>query len=136
MDGEGARIYGGRWNLPGTAVVYFADSRALAALEILVHAGRESVRWDWRVFCVTIADELIDQPKATELPKGWDGQPSSTVAQNFGTDWAKRGMHPAILLPSAVIPSELALVLNVKHPAISEITISEPETFLFDRRLG
>ena len=37
FDGEGARLYGGRWNSPGRAVVYLAGSLALAALEILVH---------------------------------------------------------------------------------------------------
>lgn len=37
FDGAGARLYGGRWNSPGRAVVYLAGSLALAALEILVH---------------------------------------------------------------------------------------------------
>ena len=38
FDGEGARLYGGRWNRRGTAVVYASESLALAALELLVHA--------------------------------------------------------------------------------------------------
>jgi RES domain-containing protein len=37
FDGEGARLYGGRWNSPGRPVVYTAGSLALAALEVLVH---------------------------------------------------------------------------------------------------
>ena len=39
FNGEGARIYGGRWNRPGTPVVYAAHTRALAALESLAHFG-------------------------------------------------------------------------------------------------
>ena len=37
FNGSGARKYGGRWNSPGTSVVYTAQSQSLAALEILVH---------------------------------------------------------------------------------------------------
>src|SRR5204863_6047762 len=37
FTGEGARLYGGRWNNKGTPMVYTAGSRALAALEMLVH---------------------------------------------------------------------------------------------------
>jgi RES domain-containing protein len=36
LDGEGARLYGGRWNSPGVRVAYAADSPALAVLEVLV----------------------------------------------------------------------------------------------------
>ncbi len=37
FTGEGARQFGGRWNSPGVAIVYTAESQSLAALEILVH---------------------------------------------------------------------------------------------------
>ncbi|HTH19992.1 MAG TPA: RES domain-containing protein, partial [Candidatus Udaeobacter sp.] len=37
FTGEGARIYGGRWNSRGTAVIYVSEHESLAALELLVH---------------------------------------------------------------------------------------------------
>jgi RES domain-containing protein len=37
FTGEGARLYGGRWNSPGVPMIYASQSRALAALEMLVH---------------------------------------------------------------------------------------------------
>jgi len=37
LDGEGARLYGARWNSPATAVLYAASHLSLAALEYLVH---------------------------------------------------------------------------------------------------
>jgi RES domain-containing protein len=40
LDGEGARRVGGRWNSAGRAVVYMAESIALAVLENLVHMKR------------------------------------------------------------------------------------------------
>lgn len=40
LDGEGARLLGGRWNSPGRAAVYTASCGALAALEYMVHLTR------------------------------------------------------------------------------------------------
>ena len=34
FTGEGAHLYGGRWNSPGVAVVYTAGSAALATLDV------------------------------------------------------------------------------------------------------
>src|ERR1035437_10313235 len=41
LDGEGARLAGGRWNSLGSSVVYMAESVALAVLENLVHMSRQ-----------------------------------------------------------------------------------------------
>ena len=43
LSGEGARIYGGRWNPIGTPVIYAAESLSLATLEIIVHLEREQL---------------------------------------------------------------------------------------------
>jgi RES domain-containing protein len=37
FSGEGARLFGGRWNAKGIKAVYLADSPALATLEVMVH---------------------------------------------------------------------------------------------------
>ena len=37
FSGEGARLFGGRWNSQGVRVVYASPSLALAAIETFVH---------------------------------------------------------------------------------------------------
>ncbi len=136
LDGEGARRYGGRWNLPGVAAVYLAESRALAALEILVHAPREALRLDWIVIELEIPDFRIDRVSLSALPENWQAQPSSRDAQLFGASWLRAGENLALKLPSVVIPEESSLLINPFHPSIKEIIPKVPQPFRFDLRLA
>ena len=136
LDGEGARRWGGRWNLPGVAAVYLAESRALAALEILVHAPREALRLDWRVIELEIPDSQIERVSPSELPENWRAQPSSRAAQAFGASWLRSGRNLALQLPSVVIPEEKSLLLNPFHPLMCERVPGKPLPFRFDSRLA
>lgn len=91
MDGEGARFHGGRWNPPGLAAVYLAESRALAALEVVVHVPREFLLLDWRVIAVEVPDDAIKVAAVKRLPEAWRDQPSSPLARRFGGAWLSKG---------------------------------------------
>lgn len=133
MSGEGARLAGGRWNPPGMLAVYLAESRSLAALEVVVHAPREVLRLDWQIFVVEIEDSWIAEPG--HLPKDWGAMPSSSSARRFGAAWLRKAAAPALRLPSAVVPEESVLLFNPQHPDAGRIRISKPTEFFFDRRL-
>lgn len=135
MDGEGARRYGGRWNEAGIPAVYLAESRALAALEILVHAPREALMLDWVILNVEVPDEMIERAQLSKLPKTWRDQPSSPAAQTIGTNWLRTFQNFALRLPSVIIPEETTLLLNSRHPGMRDIKISKPRGFSFDGRL-
>lgn len=136
LDGEGALKKGGRWNPQGIPVAYLTESRALAALEIMVHFGRDVARAAWSVIEADVPDEMIDNVSLRSLPAGWDDLGSSSVSQKFGADWVRKEDSLAILLPSAVIPEERIMMINVRHPDFSKVRASRPKPFLFDRRLG
>ncbi len=133
MTGEGARLFGGRWNPPGVPAVYLADSRALAALEIIVNAPREVTSLAWRIFEVEVPDDSIETVKPDALPDDWQALPSSSGAKHHGARWLQTGAL-ALKLPSAVIPEEFTLLLNPQHLDFGKLRVSEPKVFRFDLR--
>ncbi|MEX1048535.1 MAG: RES family NAD+ phosphorylase [Akkermansiaceae bacterium] len=135
MDGEGARRFGGRWNEVGVPAVYLAESRALAALEILVHAPREALALEWRIIEVQVPADLIENQLVSKLPAGWRDQPSSLAAQRHGSRWIRDYGKLGLLLPSVIIPEEGVLLLNSRHPDMRGLKVSKPRAFDFDPRL-
>ncbi len=134
MTGEGARLFGGRWNPPGITAVYLAESRALAALEIIVHAPAEVVSLDWHIIEVNVPDEWIESVTMKELPADWQALPSSPGARNFGGTWLRRRTSLAMKLPSVIIPEEHTLLFNPLHPDAQRVEISHARKFRFDPR--
>jgi len=133
MTGEGARLFGGRWNSPGIPAVYLAESRALAALEIIVNAPREVTSLAWRVFEVEVPDDAIVTAKRETLPQDWQALPSSPGARLYGDRCLRSGIL-SFKLPSAVIPEECTLLLNPQHPDVRKLRVSRPAVFRFDPR--
>lgn len=132
LDGEGAWRYGGRWNSPGTRMVYLSESRSLAALEILVHADRSLLGQPYSLIGVRFAENLCVE--LAPLPAGWD-RSDLTPAQQAGDQWVASNASLVLQVPSAVMPWERNYLLNPAHPAISKIETTEAEIFRFDPRL-
>lgn len=133
MDGEGARLFGGRWNPAGTPAVYLAESRALAALEIVVQAPREAMRLKWCLIDVIVPDEWIESSKLKSIPADWQGLPSSLGARDYGGQWLETKAL-ALSLPSVVVPEESTLLLNPRSPEAGKLKVSKPREFRFDPR--
>jgi len=134
-NGEGARLYGGRWNPVGLPAVYLAGSRALAALEVVVHAPRQVLRMEWSLFEVEIPDEWIESSAHLKLPADWQHRPDSLGAQALGGEWLKRGKGVALQLPSVIIPEEAVILVNPMHPDAPKLGWSDGRVFRFDERL-
>lgn len=135
FSGEGARIYGGRWNSPGTAIVYVSQHESLAALELFVHLtplspdGRYvSFRLDWE-------DKLTEHFPVKKLPPRWNAEPPDFQTMQIGDEWVRAGKSVALAVPSVLSTSEVNFLLNPNHPDFKKIKISKPIEFRFDSRL-
>ena len=135
FTGEGARLYGGRWNLPGTPVVYAAHTRALAALESLAHYGGAERRLHFVTFEIDVPDRLVLRLDPSTLPRGWRSGEPSPGTQEIGSRWQREGRSVALAVPSVLIPEESCLLLNPHHPDTAHVMISYPVRFEFDERL-
>lgn len=134
FSGEGARLYGGRWNRKGIAMVYTAASQSLAMLEMLVQD--EPLRARYVVIAAGIPEDMsIERLASDELPAAWRDPAARTLLQGLGSDWIKRASSAVLAVPSAVIPSETNYLLNPQHPDFGRIEIGRPAGFVTDLRL-
>jgi RES domain-containing protein len=137
LDGEGARIAGGRWNSRGTAVVYASDSLSLAALELLVHCDPALLPDDLVAILIAIPDWLaLRRIEIAELPRSWRRHPAPAPLARIGDLWAEEMTSAVLSVPSAVVPGERNVLLNPRHPDFGRIRVGRPERFALDARLA
>ncbi len=135
-DGEGARLYGGRWNTVGTTVIYTASSLSLAVLELLVHVDSDLLPRDLVSISAHIPDDLSMITYAIDdLPSEWNRPKGALTLQRIGTTWATAHRSAVLQVPSVIIPQEQNYVLNPQHPEFSRITWTTPTPFALDPRL-
>ncbi len=136
FDGEGARLNGGRWNQPGTAVAYTSETLALAALEFFVNLDPDTAPDD----LVATGAELptgisVRTIELSELPMEWRHSPAPGALQELGTAWVRTGETAVLSVPSVVVPRERNLILNPAHPDLAALRVLPPEPFSFDPRM-
>lgn len=134
-SGEGARLYGGRWNSRGVAVVYASTSLALAALEVFVNLEPNLQPKD----LVSVQGEIPDGLRIVRLdlntlPSNWHKSRDESL-RRFGDEWIRAAETVALLVPSAAIRGEWNILLNPAHTDFATIRFSDPEPFEFDVRM-
>lgn len=135
-DGEGARLFGGRWNPPGTAVVYTSATLSLATLEYLVNLDSDLFPENLVAVSADIPPALeIQSVTARDLPANWREYPAPDALCVIGVAWASACHTPILSVPSVVIPEERNYLLHPAHPQFGRICWNAPEPFRFDPRL-
>ena len=132
----GARLHGGRWNRPGTAMLYTSETRALAMLEYLVHVPMPLAPTDLGIATIKISDDVsIQEIPISKLPKNWSAAPPPSRLADLGSAWANSNDSLVLRVPSAVVPAEHNILLNPMHRDISRVSIKKVGRCDFDRRL-
>jgi RES domain-containing protein len=136
FTGEGARLYGGRWNSPGSPVVYVAQSQALAVLEVLVHLESPALLETYALIRVEFPETAVHNLNQTLLPKNWKDDPAPAEAQAVGDSWIAAARSVVLRVPSVLVPNESNFLLNPRHSDFDTVKVHKPIPFRFDRRLA
>ena len=134
FTGEGGLYVEGRWHSKGSRIVYTAESRSLAALEIMANIpGREQFcRQNWVIARVALPATLIERP--VKVPDDWRAVPAADTTREFGDAWLAQLRTPVLCVPSVVTLGEFHYLLNPLHPDFFRLTFDMPEPFNFDPR--
>jgi RES domain-containing protein len=133
--GEGARLYGGRWNSRGVRVVYASTSLSLAAVETFVNLEPKLQPNDLVSVEGRLPEGLSPEVlRSEDLPEGWHEERDERL-RRFGDDWVRKGRSVALLVPSAAIRGEWNVLLNPGHRDFGRVEFGEPVAFEFDLRM-
>jgi RES domain-containing protein len=135
MSGEGAYLFGGRWNSKGVKVVYLGSSLAQAAMELLIHLGRADILKGYHKMKVFFPEEVVQHIAPSDLPKDWREPTMASSVQAVGDQWIVENSSLILQVPSAAVSGEYNYLFNPQHPDIDRATFGEITAFTFDPRL-
>jgi RES domain-containing protein len=135
FDGEGARANGGRWNSPGTRVVYASESVALATLEVLVGLQDAALLSAYSLIRVDFPQRVVEWLSPKALPSTWKEHPPPAETRRIGDLWLAEGRSAVLRVPSAVVLREYNYLLNPRHSDFKQVRIRRPDGYRLDPRL-
>jgi RES domain-containing protein len=138
LNGVGAALTeGARWNSLNTHLVYTAESRALALLEVSVHINlSEELPTDRFFVEIDIPEDIgITELSFEELPKNWDAKPPILETQYIGNNFVTQKLAVVLKVPSSIVPPEHNYLINPNHSDSTRIKVISIERLHFDNRL-
>jgi RES domain-containing protein len=140
LSGIGAKLYGGRWNTPGTPMVYLAKSLSLAAYENFVHMPRSLQYVAYTALMIEVPDDA-SMARPDPLPADWRKPRPAASTMNWGTQWAAAGESLLAAVPSTLLPldvyrhGECNVLLNPAHAHAGAAEVVGSLPFAYDMRV-
>jgi len=134
LTGEGARLFGGRWNTSGQAIIYSAETLSGALLEILVHGNRQLLP-HYVFYRLVFPKRIMSEVKIADLPKHWRSSPPPPEVGQIGDRWCIEQRSAVLRVPNTVVPLETNYLVNPAHADYRLVEIEGPTDFVVDDRL-
>jgi RES domain-containing protein len=133
FDATGSTIAPGRWNTPGSPLIYSSEHYSTALLEKLVH-GSGRLPPSQHYIEITLPRGLSYEVFSPPFLAGWDSMPA-TASKEFGQQWCLERRSAILIVPSVVARLDRNVLINPGHSEFGTITASLHEPVYWDKRL-
>jgi RES domain-containing protein len=134
ISGNGAAMYGSRWNSKGNPLLYTSQFISLSILESLVHLKRKDIPPTQYLLEIDLPDEKeIVEISYQKIKKNWHEELEYT--QWLGDQFLQNNKKLFLKVPSAIVPQESNFLLNPLHVDFKKVRIISSELLQLDKRL-
>lgn len=134
LSGNGAALYGSRWNSRGIYLLYTSQFISLSILESLVHLKKKEIPSTQYLLHIEFPDEqAITEISYKKIKKNWYQEIEYT--QWIGDQFIQNKQSLALKVPSAIVPQENNFLLNPLHAGFRKVKIISSELLQLDKRL-
>jgi len=137
LSGMGAYRFGGRWNNPGSYMLYTSENSSLAYLENLVHFDSDIIPPKLFIMGIEVGGkpELIHTLPDSAYPKHWT-RLGHLENKRLGDRWMREANYLGMRVRSAVNPKAYNCLLNPLYPGYTElVNVTSVEQLPVDSRL-
>ena len=136
LSGGGAATRPGRWNGEKEPVIYCAPTIALAVLETAAHVDDSGLPLNRFVIEIDVPDDVWAKHATLDvatLPPTWAAIPAGRASVAIGSAWLSSLRSAILMVPSVIVPEELAALINPRHADAAVITARAVRVFDYDR---
>ncbi|MGN6193987.1 MAG: RES family NAD+ phosphorylase [Ginsengibacter sp.] len=138
LSGNGARLFGGRWNSEGFFALYTSSSRSLALLETLAHTPAKMLEAKvYHLITLSVPDNLVTQKVSVKsLQTGWDAPDTRPFTKKIGDAFLTDKKYLLMQVPSVMMPEEMNYVINPFHTEMKQVKLLNKRRIGFDKRVS
>lgn len=133
ISGEGASIYGGRWNPVGVRALYASQNISLCILEILVRTEKKINPPGYQLITIELPEANMTTIELSRLKTGW--KQYNKYTQWIGEEFLKENKLLILQVSSAIVEKEHNFLINPLHKDFNHVKITGIEALGLDKRL-
>lgn len=136
LSGEGARLYGGRWNPKGLACLYTSDHPALALLELAVHHTAQNLPESMVLMEIEVPNPMLfNFVDEADLNPNWKTSNGQLETETIGTNWLLDKEKPMLKVPSVLCPFAWNWLINPDLVSSNQLKIVSVIDIIMDGRI-